>query len=192
MREMDSEKYYYYLGKIEKAVDVEEALRWLRRAESDRSLSEDDYAALENFCDDEVKEHSSEGKEESYSAYNDYMEQIKDARSISELTAISKQMPYNERLTEKEYQKLKLPYQKKYFILRDREEKFNKNPKEEATEIYGDILAIEAKKGKRSLWPNELFRHDFKKKGSKIFGLKDGSILIKPKKGKRLWKNFDY
>jgi len=64
-----------------------------------------------------------------------------------------------------------------------------KNPAE-ATEIYGDILAIEAKKGKNSLWPKELFRHDFTSKGTRIFGLKDGSLFIKGKK--RLWKKFDY
>lgn len=66
-----------------------------------------------------------------------------------------------------------------------------KNPVQ-ATEIYSDILAIEAKKGPNSLWPGEKFRHSFKK-GGKIIGLDDGSLLIKPKSNKhRLWKNFDY
>lgn len=66
-----------------------------------------------------------------------------------------------------------------------------KNPPT-ATDIYDNILAIEAIKGKRSLWPNEKFRHDFKQ-GGKIIGLSDGSLLIKPKKdGKKLWKNFNY
>lgn len=66
-----------------------------------------------------------------------------------------------------------------------------KNPPT-ATDIYDNILAIEAVKGKRSLWPNEKFRHDFKQ-GGKIIGLSDGSLLIKPKKKDgKLWKNFDY
>ena len=66
-----------------------------------------------------------------------------------------------------------------------------KNPPQ-ATEIYSDVLAIEAQKGKDSLWPGEKFRHDFKK-GGKIIGLDDGSLLIRPRKnGHKLWKNFNY
>ena len=72
-----------------------------------------------------------------------------------------------------------------------------KNPVEEsidvtgdAVEIYDDILAIEAKKGKKSLFKNEKFRHDFKK-GAQVLGLDDGSILIRSKRGKKLWKTFD-
>lgn len=63
------------------------------------------------------------------------------------------------------------------------------NSPSEAKEIYGDILAIEAQKGKGSLFPNEKFRHKFQK-GSKIYALPDGSVLIKGKK--KLWKEFDY
>ncbi len=62
------------------------------------------------------------------------------------------------------------------------------NPPSGAKEIYGRIMAIEAQKGPGSNYPNEYFRHDFKR-GSKIYGLPDGSILIKGKK--KLWKNFD-
>ena len=63
----------------------------------------------------------------------------------------------------------------------------------DATKIYDKILAIEAKKGKDSLWPNELFRHDFKERShGEIWGLKDGALLIVSKSGKRLWKNFNY
>ena len=67
------------------------------------------------------------------------------------------------------------------------------NPHKGAVEIYGNILAIEAKKGKGSLWPNERFRHGFKGQSeASVYGLPDGSILIKSKKGTRLWKNFKY
>ncbi len=63
-----------------------------------------------------------------------------------------------------------------------------KNPPSGAKEIYGRIMAIEAQKGSKSNYPNEYFRHDFKK-GSKIYGLRDGSILIKGKK--KLWDQFE-
>ena len=65
---------------------------------------------------------------------------------------------------------------------------------EDATEIYDEIHAIEARKGDNSLWPQEDFRHEFKGKGTKgmIYGLSDGSIFIKSAKGKKLWKKFTY
>ncbi len=67
-----------------------------------------------------------------------------------------------------------------------------KNPPASAVKIYDDILAIEAKKGQESLWPEENFRHDFKAKKGKaaIFGMPDGSLLVKGQK--RLWKKFKY
>jgi len=66
---------------------------------------------------------------------------------------------------------------------------FKKNPPVGATEIYGKIIAIEAQKGPNSTFPKENFRHEFKP-GSKIFGLPDGSVLIKG--NKKLWKKFKY
>lgn len=69
-------------------------------------------------------------------------------------------------------------------------DKLKKNPPAPAVEIYDTILAIEAQKGNGSLWPKEKFRHDFEKKSNaKVYGLPDGSLLIKSRK--RLWKNFD-
>jgi hypothetical protein len=71
-----------------------------------------------------------------------------------------------------------------------------KNPRynslKNAVKIYDNILAIEAKKGKDSLFPNENFRHDFSKiKGkASVYGMPDGSLVIKGKK--RLWKRFNY
>jgi hypothetical protein len=58
--------------------------------------------------------------------------------------------------------------------------------------IYDNIIAIEARKGNDSLWTGENFRHEFKTSKGKasVYGLRDGSILIKGKK--RLWKNFKY
>jgi hypothetical protein len=64
-------------------------------------------------------------------------------------------------------------------------------PLDGAVEIYDRILAIEAAKGEDSIFPNEQFRHEFQK-GVRIFGLKDGSILLRSDTGKRLWKEFEY
>jgi len=56
--------------------------------------------------------------------------------------------------------------------------------------IYDNILAIEAQKGADSSFPDEKFRHDFRGKNAAVYGLPDGSLIIKGKK--RLWKNFTY
>lgn len=63
-----------------------------------------------------------------------------------------------------------------------------KNP---PTRIYDRIHAIEAQKGKDSNFPGEDFRHDFKG-GATIEGMPDGSLRVKSKTGKRLWKEFNY
>jgi hypothetical protein len=54
----------------------------------------------------------------------------------------------------------------------------------ESTEVYRNILEIRAKK-KNGL----KYVHKFKP-GSRVFGLPDGSILVKNDKGLPLWKNF--
>ncbi len=67
------------------------------------------------------------------------------------------------------------------------------------TRIYGEITQIKARKGKKSLWPGEAFQHDFEE-GAEVLGigetgqykLKKGDLVIRSRKGKRLWKNFDY
>lgn len=60
-------------------------------------------------------------------------------------------------------------------------------------EIYDTVESIEAIKGDKSLWPGERFRHDFEGDSrASVYGLDDGSLLIKSKAGRRLWKDFDY
>lgn len=68
------------------------------------------------------------------------------------------------------------------------------NPPNHGVIIYDDIEAIEAQKGSSvnvNRWKGEHFRHKFKR-GSAVIGLPDGSILIKNKKNKKLWKTFNY
>lgn len=66
-------------------------------------------------------------------------------------------------------------------------------------EIYRDIEAIYARKGKQSLWPNSPFKHKFQK-GSSVFGVKksgsvrlrQGDLVVRSRRGKQLWRFFDY
>ncbi len=60
-----------------------------------------------------------------------------------------------------------------------------------AVEIYGKILEIRAQKGPGSLWPGKWFKHPFTSV-AKVYGLPDGSILIKSTSGRDLWKHFEY
>ncbi len=67
---------------------------------------------------------------------------------------------------------------------------YDYNPTQKEVEIYENILAIEAQKGKKSNYPGEKFRHDFSHSGTKVLGLPDGSLKIISTKGKKLWKKF--
>lgn len=66
-------------------------------------------------------------------------------------------------------------------------------------EVYENLEKIFARKGKKSLWPRQPFKHTFKK-GAKVLGvqkggavkLKQGDLVIRSSRGKRLWKMFEY
>lgn len=66
-------------------------------------------------------------------------------------------------------------------------------------EIYGDLERIYARKGRRSLWPDAPFVHKFQK-GARVLGvakggmvkLREGDLVIRSKRGKKLWKHFNY
>ena len=57
-------------------------------------------------------------------------------------------------------------------------------------QIYDRIIEIRAQKGKDSEYPGELFKHRFRR-GTEILGNPDGSLTIRNKKGKRLWRKFE-
>jgi len=66
-------------------------------------------------------------------------------------------------------------------------------------EIYRDIEAIYARKGDKSLWPKSPFKHKFQK-GSSVYGvqksgsvrLRQGDLVVRSRRGKRLWRFFEY
>jgi hypothetical protein len=49
-----------------------------------------------------------------------------------------------------------------------------------AVRIYDGLLAIEARKGRRSAYPGKAFRHTFRTRPV-VWGLPDGSLLVRPK-----------
>ena len=70
--------------------------------------------------------------------------------------------------------------------------KLKRNPIHKSVVIYDKLLGIEARKG-HGKFKGENFRHDFKHDtDAVVMGNPDGSLTIRSKKGKRLWKKFDY
>ena len=82
----------------------------------------------------------------------------------------------------------------KWEELQEKKRKRMENPAGHRGEkIYDTVLAIEARKGEESLWPGENFRHEFKVgSGAEVIGNPDGSLTIRSRVGKRLWKKFNY
>lgn len=66
-------------------------------------------------------------------------------------------------------------------------------------EIYADVEKIYARKGEKSLWPGQAFKHAFDG-GVRMLGvMKDGryklhkgNLVLKSLSGKQLWENFEY
>ncbi len=60
------------------------------------------------------------------------------------------------------------------------------------TKFYDRVIRIEAQKGGDSHFPKDKFYHDFKIRDAEVFGLADGSVLIRSASGKKLWDTFEY
>jgi len=69
--------------------------------------------------------------------------------------------------------------------------KYKVNPPSGAVKIYENAIQIKAEKHVDSLWPKELFKHDFKKGSNvSVYGLPNGCILLIG--NQPLWKWFGY
>ncbi len=65
-------------------------------------------------------------------------------------------------------------------------------PNPPSTIIYDKLLGIEARKG-HGKFAGQNFKHDFRSKtDAQVLGNPDGSLTIRSKKGRRLWKKFNY
>ncbi len=70
--------------------------------------------------------------------------------------------------------------------------KLKKNPVHKSAIIYDKLLTIEARK-EHGKFKGQNFYHDFKKDtDAVVMGNPDGSLTIRSKKGKPLWKRFNY
>ena len=66
--------------------------------------------------------------------------------------------------------------------------------------VYNRLEKIYARKGKRSLWPGQRFRHEFTASGTRVLGvqktgkylLREGDLVLRSSRGKKLWKYFNY
>ena len=84
-------------------------------------------------------------------------------------------------------------------VLRKSDMRRRRKTRGRPVEIYKNVEAILARKGRNSLWPNKPFRHNFGK-GASVLGvtkggsyrLRKGDLIIRSRKGKKLWKMFEY
>jgi len=66
------------------------------------------------------------------------------------------------------------------------------NPNPKPVVIYDKLLSVEARKS-HGKFKGENFTHDFKHNtDAVVIGLPSGDLLIKSRKGKRLWRKFNY
>lgn len=78
----------------------------------------------------------------------------------------------------------------KPYCARHRPKIYKSNPP--STLIYDKLLTIDAYKG-HGKFKGKKFYHDFKHDtDAVVIGNPDGSLTIKSKKGKKLWRNFNY
>ena len=63
-------------------------------------------------------------------------------------------------------------------------------PRPRGTLIYDRLLELRARKGRRSHYPRELFKHGFKP-GARVIGLPSGDVLLHGARGQRLWQQVE-
>jgi hypothetical protein len=119
---------------------------------------------------------------------------IRDSRGITKFQEYGREFGHKSKSWKTIYTGIDAINAWKLFAPKEKQVRIRKNPPSGAVPIYDKIISIRAQKGKRSLWPRENFEHNFQKDktSASIYGLPDGSLLIKSKKGKRLWKKFNY
>jgi len=63
-------------------------------------------------------------------------------------------------------------------------------PRPRGAVIYDRLLELRARKGRRSHYPRELFKHGFKP-GAQVIGLPSGDVLLHGARGQRLWQHVE-